>query len=168
MAKYKLLAKRFLHRKETKTEGAIIESGRDLVKIFGKEVFELMPAPAPAVTIPPVTIITESPKAPTKPVIPETVVVPNPSPVPEAKAPISPSVEEEESEDELIDITEIESNLGKNVTKKFECAMQSTLCVFQSGIRYYVTKPENPGKALNKKFLNKTAVDDFIDLLEKE
>lgn len=165
--RFKFLGKTFIHRKQSLATGAIIETPRDLVKAFGKDLFQLVDE----TTLP---IAKATPIVPTPKPTPVVVKAPPPPPANTEKEEIvdvpAPVITEEPKaeEDEEINICDIESKLGKNVTHKFECATTATLCVFQSGIRYYVAKPDQPEKALNKKFLNKTSVDDFIELLDKE
>lgn len=121
-------------------KGDLVESAKDLVKAFrGK--FRLV----------------EPPKVPAKPAVPVPVAVPT----------LEPAVEPEDAPSVVESVTK-EANgqeesvrkLGMDVSEDFPTAAAKGVCVFQKGVKFYVSR--DGVEALNPKPLKPTDVVRFI------
>jgi hypothetical protein len=119
-------------------KGAIIESSKDLVAMFGKEKFEAVSS----------AVAATAPAAP-----------PAAKKEPQSSAPAA-----EVDTVETKEVEPVESELGENVTAKFPTAQENGLIVLHKGKKYFVADEGTPNEKLNTDddLKNQSEVEDWL------
>jgi len=155
MARYKVLEGRHTDSNgKDYQKGEIIESTKDLMKIFQNKFVLVSGDPAADISV---KIPAPAPILPVK--IPIAAALPNvkiPAPLPVPIAPVAPVA------------PEAGSPLGTDITDRFPAAIKAQLKVFRKGKDYFVTEVSDIAEALNDTPLNKIQVDEFVKAYDAE